>query len=542
MSKAIAFLAGLGTGYFKGEDKKKDDARLAEKDAREKALFDANMADRKQTAEDKAALRVAGSPVAVTEAVPAGPVDPASDIPAAAEPMAPVASINGRAFASRGVADAEAAAMNTPQGTRARVMAALGAQGNVLGADQLRTSGLQADAAQMTLDKGKREEANAVFDLGIKEALRRGGPDALATFMSESHADGQGGKMKFKAVTMPDGKWQMHKLNEDGTTVPISGSFGREETDFATAGMMLSRGVGDDKKVAHLLQVKQQKDQADHNAAQLKIAQQNADTNEQWRKDQAENQRKQRALEEKRIAAAAKAIEVPPGVTWDKEADTFLRTRYTVKDADGNETVDGGGLIFAKQLAVAQASRNGGDTTAALGYAFQADNKIKQEAGGDPEKLRMGRVALLQKLMTPPAPPNAPTGSATPQPVAPGAQTGQNQANVPTAPSLVGTPFSNEALAAGRAAPAAARPAAVAAQGIQPQAAIPADKEAAMKPMADQLRTFQRALVQAGQSGDPAAIRSYAAQVNQARTALLTEATRKLGPDLAQQYVSTIQQ
>lgn len=433
MSKAIAFLAGLGTGYMKAEDKKVEDARKAASDKREQDLFDA----------------------------------------------------------------------------------------------KLRTSGLQADAAQMTLDKGKRDEAAAVFDMGVKEALQRGGPEALATFMSESHGDGQAGKLKFKAVTSPDGKWQMHKLNEDGTTAPIGGAFTADETGYATAGLMLSKGVSEKDKAAHLLQVKQQADSAANSAAQLKIAQKNADTNEQWRKDQAENMRQQRALEDKRIKAAVKAVEVPPGVTWDKEADAFLRTRYTVKDADGAETVDGGGLLFAKQLSVAIASRNGGDTTAAMGAAFQADNKLKAEAGGDPEKLRIGRVQRLQSLMAPtPAASAAPAAPGAAKPVAPTAITGQNKANVPATPPARPVPPTT--------------PAAVAAQGVAPPVAVTPAKAEVMAPLNAQVEQASAVLRTVAASGDKAAIQKYAALVEQARAERLKRATSLFGPQEAQQYLSTL--
>lgn len=522
MSKAIAFLAGLGTGYMKAEDKKVEDARKAASDKREQELFDANMADRKRVSDDRDALRTAAAPVTVDPNMVKPETMDNRDVGQPGETLNQDGyKVGARRFATEGAAKEEVAAYNAPAATRARVMATLGAQGNVLGADQLRTSGLQADAAQMTLDKGKRDEAAAVFDMGVKEALQRGGPDALATFMSESHGDGQGGKLKFKAVTSPDGKWQMHKVGEDGASAPVGGTFTSDETGYATAGLMLARGVPEKDKAAHLLQVKQQSDSAAHNKAQLKIAQQNADTQEQYRKDQAENMRQQRALEDKRIAAAAKAIEVPPGVTWDKEADAFLRTRYTVKDADGNETVDGGGLLFAKQLSVALASRNGGDTTAALGAAFQADNKLKQEAGGDPEKLRIGRLQRLQSLMAPQS--AAPAAPAATKTVAPAAASGQNQANVPKATTAPPT-----------------TPAAVAAQGVGGPAAVDPRKAEIMAPLNAQVEQASAVMRAVANSGDQAAIQKYAAVLEQARAARRTRAVSLFGPQEADQYLTTL--
>lgn len=107
-----------------------------------------------------------------------------------------------------------------------------------------------------------------------------------------------------------------------------------------------------------------------------------------------------------------------PAPVWDDKADDFLKKRYTVTDETGKTSVDGQGLQFAKAVALAQARRNGGDTTAALGFAFDIDNRIRAEAGGDPEKVRTMRAELLQRAaqgMGPQAAPPAATGRPTAQ-------------------------------------------------------------------------------------------------------------------------------
>lgn len=104
-----------------------------------------------------------------------------------------------------------------------------------------------------TLDGIEREaEANRVFDQGLREAVAKG-PDALAQFMSDSAADGKAGAVKFKAVTLPDGKsWQMHRVGGEGDLSPIGRTFTSDETGMATAGLLLSRAVPAMGKVAHL--------------------------------------------------------------------------------------------------------------------------------------------------------------------------------------------------------------------------------------------------------------------------------------------------
>jgi hypothetical protein len=112
-----------------------------------------------------------------------------------------------------------------------------------------------ADMTHVVLEKCRHDEANQMFDDGLRKAITKG-PDALAEFMSESHADGKFGAVKFKAMPSADGKsWQMHRVADDGSLSPFGGRFESSESGYATAGMMLSRSVPDAAKVAHMLNV-----------------------------------------------------------------------------------------------------------------------------------------------------------------------------------------------------------------------------------------------------------------------------------------------
>jgi len=376
MSKAIAFLAGLGTGYFNAKGKKKDDERRDKRDARDDEIYEEGKADRadaraarQREQSDKDALRAAAAPVDVqTTAGQAMPAEAGNSAAVASNnPTTGGYRVGANTFADQGVAAADAAAQNTPEATRNRVTAAMMAQGNVLGADQLTTSGLQGKAARMAIGKGEREEANAVFDQGIKQALQTGGPQALAKFMSESQADGQGGNVKFQAVMAPDGKaWQMNRVGPDGALQPFGQSFAADEGGMATAGMMLSRSVPDDKKVAHLMQVKEAERKGKHDESTLAIQQQNADstalnakTNEQYRKDMAANMREQRRISEahnKSIesgkAKAGEPIKVGLKDMRDFEGDLngYIKDQYPVKDgADAKERASMNAQATAKK-------------------------------------------------------------------------------------------------------------------------------------------------------------------------------------------------
>ena len=102
-----------------------------------------------------------------------------------------------------------------------------------------------------------------------------------------------------------------------------------------------------------------------------------------------------------RAAEAAKQAhrQTAAAPVWSQAADDFLMKRYSVPDPmTGKTMVDGSGMAFAKQLALAQAMRNGGDTTSALGFAFEIDNQIARENGSDQAKINAARTALLQRM------------------------------------------------------------------------------------------------------------------------------------------------
>lgn len=260
MSGAMAFLAGMGAGYMTQKQRNLENDRLAKIDTQNQQLFQAKIDEINQNKAEKAALQAAGAPQEVTPEQ--GPPTEAqyAATPAGQEPDAigyrVGNGIGAKDFATRGLADTAATQQNTPQARRTR-MADLAAQGNTFASTAL-TNDMQREASQMTINKGHREEANQVFDHGVKTALQTGGPQAMADFMSNSPADGQGGAIKFKAVISPDGKsWQMNRVGDDGSITPFSQSFSNDEGGMAIAGMMLSRAVPDSEKVKHLMAEKE---------------------------------------------------------------------------------------------------------------------------------------------------------------------------------------------------------------------------------------------------------------------------------------------
>lgn len=209
-------------------------------------------------------------------------------------------------------------------------------------------------------------------------------------------------------------------------------------------------------------------------------------------------------------AARGGAGATQPAPVWDDKADAFLRTRYTVTDPTTGETVvDGQGLQFAKVIALAEAKRNGGDTTRALGYAFEADAKIKAMAGGDPAKIAAARSKLLADATAPKAPPE-PAAPVTP----PAGERGPTRA----AAARMGQPVPAAAPAATSAAPQT--PAARQDFGSQALNDIVAAKAERVAAAQAALLQAQQQLAAAGKSGDAQAINHYAAIVQQASAAL----------------------
>lgn len=209
-------------------------------------------------------------------------------------------------------------------------------------------------------------------------------------------------------------------------------------------------------------------------------------------------------------AARGGAGAAQPAPVWDDKADAFLLKQFTVTNPETGQTmVDGQGLQFAKLIALAESKRNGGDTTRALGYAFEADAKIKAMAGGDPAKIAAARSELLAKATAPKAPPE-PAAPVTP----PAGERGPTRA----AAARMGQPVPAAAPAATSAAPQT--PAARQDFGSQALNDIVAAKAERVAAAQAALLQAQQQLAAAGKSGDAQAINHYAAIVQQASAAL----------------------
>jgi len=191
MSKAAAFLAGMGTGYLSAREKAENQKRQDKIDARAEEDYQFRKAERDQAKADKDALRTAGTDVPVQEVAGTLPRDEADmDMtPAGAESLnlPKTYKVGASSFAERGVADAEAQKQNAPAAKRARTVAALTAQGKVVEADQLAASGVQAEREGIRFTREQEAYAKKLVDEGVLEAaqaLRRGDGQGMAAALN----------------------------------------------------------------------------------------------------------------------------------------------------------------------------------------------------------------------------------------------------------------------------------------------------------------------------------------------------------------------
>lgn len=504
---ALAFIAGMGTGYFKGKKQKRDEDREDRREQREQDLFDITMEEKRRAKADAEARRAAAADVQVQPI----PMEPNADAGPWDAPASPVVNSgyrvgsgpSAREFAAQGAAQAAADAENTPSKRRARVIAAAEKQGDLAGADQMRVTGTQADAAALQMRAAEQAQADAALRKRI-DGFKT--PDDIAAFITETPADGQNGALKVKAVTSADGKtFKFMKEMPDGSMTPMGQAFGTDKTGIEEAKMTLAGYLSPEQRIAHYKWERERAETERHNRATEAVAQQNANTQEQYRKDQL-----------KLLQAKAKDAGASP--YWSKDADEHIVKLNTTKNPEtGLEELDGNGAQFMQTVALDLARKNGGNTMAAVARAAEVDAALKVKAKGDPGALAQLRAQALQ----------AASGQAQPAPTPkPAAMAAQGVAMPASAPQQV------------QAAPVQAAPAQ---QAPAQQPALRPDQAQALQPYNDAVTKAAQVMAAVARSGDQNAIAMYGQQLQQARAAREQMAVRHLGQQGARQYLATLQ-
>lgn len=200
--------------------------------------------------------------------------------------------VAGKRFATKDEATTAAAAANTPQAVTTRMSDVLMRNGDPVQAQKLRVGAMEEQTAQFKLNDAMRADIDARFNADLQANVKDFG--SLADFISNSAGDGLNGKLKVKFVPSADGKTQvLNVVGPDGTLTPTERVVPNTADGLATAIAETAR-MPVDKKLAHLHNKAMLAQQAERDAAtakyhegMLKISQQNANTNEQYRRDQA---------------------------------------------------------------------------------------------------------------------------------------------------------------------------------------------------------------------------------------------------------------
>lgn len=417
-----------------------DEQRAAEREERQ-----FRQSERARMMQSRDAVMAAAKPVSpVSGEIPQTAVDDDGNM-MPPNPTAGSFKVGDQRFADRASADAAAATENSPDRVGDRVARAMMSTGDFAGAQTLRTGARQERAAQ-------QQEADEAFRRDLFAGMQQGRFDGLATVLTKSSGDGAGGKAQFRAVPSADGKKVALQQFDGGKVVGTVGEFENNDNGLMMAGFMLDRGTKPERKMEHLVGERRFTAERGDRDRDFSLREKDQERRAAHEQRLLANSNRQLALAERaqnasEARASAGPVQAP---VWDKDADKFLRERYTFKDANDREAVDGEGMSFSKAIAFGQAQANGGDTTRALGYAFDRDNQLRaaatdQKGNYDQAKHSALRREYMNRLQngSPPVPVSAP-------PVAPAAPTARPQA-VAAAPAVVDSGLTPEQEQAGHA-------------------------------------------------------------------------------------------
>lgn len=390
ISRALAILGAGASGYQGGQEQARQRSRQEEDDAFRREQRDRQRTDwqrkdqeyERQQA-DQAAERAAMAP---TEMKPE--LAPDQQGPQAFQ-------VAGKTIADPAAAEAATSAYNAPQ---ARMRRAAGAVKDPMRAADLQGRANTIETGDMQLQQAREAAASAAFDRELVGSVQKSGWQGLADFMSKSKADGMGGQSKF-AVKVEGGNATIYPVGPDGTAMGQGMTLPDTEEGKAKATFLLSQKTTPAQKLEHFRTDRNDTDRRDDKNADNK----RADAAEE-RRGKHEDRMYQATLRQTAAAeraAAAKAAGGPggEGPVWDDKASAFLRQKFTVTDpATGQTMVDGAGLDFGKSLALAQSRRNGGDLDRSIGYAFDADSKLRAAATDPKGQYDQAKHNLLRQM------------------------------------------------------------------------------------------------------------------------------------------------
>lgn len=254
MSKnALAFLIGMGNGYFAADRRAKDDADREEERKYVRMRRDRETKEWDRQDAMRRDLGDAAAPVTVEPNMTHGPEMDDRDVGTPGAVLQQDGYRVGQArMADLAVADKAAAAANDPRARTTRIAGVYEKHGEVDKAASMRANARQEEVAELQLDEARAQKLTREYDRRLHQVPDA--HDAIAAFISDTKGDGQGGSIKAKAVLSPDGKMvTYHQINADGSSSPTPYTFPNTREGAITAKFMLSQGISPKEKLAHII-------------------------------------------------------------------------------------------------------------------------------------------------------------------------------------------------------------------------------------------------------------------------------------------------
>lgn len=252
---ALAFVAGVGSGYMGAKRQKTLDEERQEDRAMRRDEHEARQAERRRVEGDRIALSNAAKPVQVEEGA-GGMIRPVTmddrdvGLPENADlPNQGLQSggfrVAGTTYTDRSAAEGAAAKANSPEAVNSRISLAMRERGNPTAALQHENAARQGEASALDLAERRWRQQ-------LGDSIGRG-HEGLAEMVSKS----QGGGLaphQLKPVVSPDGKQvTYHKVNPDGSTQPTQYTFSNDQEGVIRAAYMLDKTVKPETRYQHMI-------------------------------------------------------------------------------------------------------------------------------------------------------------------------------------------------------------------------------------------------------------------------------------------------
>jgi hypothetical protein len=497
----LALLGAGAQGYAQGKNQADEVAFKKEQQDRQRTQWQREDQQYNDQQADQQAARTAMAPTETGNVDLQGPTQPGeAPLPTG------LPTVNGKAYTDQPTADAAAA---TRTGTNPMMRAAAAVRDPEMAA-RFTQQGQQAELTGVQLDEAKKAQAAQAFDQQAHDAIWAG-PEATAKFLSDSQADGKGGKVKFQAAVDPTkNTWQILKVGEDGTTTPFGPAYANDDNDRIKALYSLSKAVPVKDKLAHIDAQNKFTAERDEASKKLAIEQTRAEAEQTHYKAMQSTAEKGLAIQGRMQTLAEQRAAKLEGSLVDKmsEADKLTYLRLS-KQSEAAEAA-----MNKAQLDPMFDPKNAPGLTAVLerkavveANMRKLEDKYAKPDGSAPAADPLGLLGAdgKPKNAAAPSPAAAPVAAPTPAPAPAG-----RMAAATATPGSAANPTGDKVL-----------------NSITQSSSATATK--ALQPDIDNLNTLKAQLVAAGNSGDPRAIGVAGAKVEAARAAIATRAKQLLG-------------